>query len=66
MDADTSLSCVVDELRAMGPMRICCLANNLKLPVGEVLAIVFHLIGLDKVNVSLDTTINEMSVISVS
>lgn len=66
MDTDTSLICVVDELRAIGPMCIRSLANNLKLSVGEVIAIVFCLIGLDKVNVSLDTVINEMSVISVN
>ncbi|PSW58050.1 TnsA endonuclease N-terminal domain-containing protein [Photobacterium leiognathi] len=66
MDSNESLSLVINELRTIGPMCIRSLANNLKLSVGEVIAIVFCLIGLDKVNASLDTVINEMSVISVN
>ncbi|EEY52836.1 hypothetical protein VIH_000056 [Vibrio cholerae CT 5369-93] len=47
-------------------MCIGALADNLKLSIGEVIAAVFCLIGLGRVNVSLDSAINEMSVISVN
>lgn len=47
-------------------MCIRSLADNLKLSIGEVIAVVFRLVGLGRVNVPLDSAINEMSVISVN
>ncbi|AKB04219.1 hypothetical protein VAA049_2684 [Vibrio cholerae] len=57
---------IVEELSVAGRMCIGALADNLKLSIGEVIAAVFCLIGLGRVNVPLDSAINEMSVISVN
>ncbi len=66
MDFSLSATKIVDELSNIGKMCIRSLAENLKLSIGEVIAVVFRLIGLGRVNVPLDTVINETSVVSVN
>lgn len=66
VDFSLSATKIVDELSNIGKMCIRSLAENLKLSIGEVIAVVFRLIGLGRVNIPLDTVINETSVVSVN